>query len=227
MTYKTMSKKSNYNIEWLVSKEPVHFEDALDFMQKRVEQIIAGSSPELIWILEHHPVYTAGVSAKDEDFIGKTDVPIFKTNRGGKYTYHAPGMKIIYVMIDLKKFFAPQKPDVALFVEFLENWVIEILAEFGVKGEIKNGRVGIWVETPEGEKKIAALGIKLKKWVSYHGIAINIDLDMSGFQKIVPCGIKEFGVISMKEMGIDVGKIFDQKIREKFELLYAAQNSKL
>lgn len=194
----------SFDVEWRVSKELVHFEDALDFMQKRVEEIIAGTAPELIWILEHHPVYTAGVSAQDADLLAKTDVPIFKTNRGGKYTYHCPGMKIIYVMLDLKKFFAPEKPDISRFVEFLENWVIKILADFGIKAGLKKGMVGIWV----GDKKVAALGIKLKKWVSYHGIAINIDPDMAGFRNIVPCGIKEFGVTSMRE-------ILDEKIDEE------------
>ncbi len=202
-----MPKKSNHNIEWRISKEPVHFEEALEFMQQRVEKIIAGTAPEMIWILEHHPVYTAGISAKDEDFIGKTDIPIFKTNRGGKYTFHAPGMKIIYVMLDLKKFFAPEKPDVARFVEFLESWVIAILADLGIKGEIKKGRVGIWVETKNGEKKIAALGIKIKKWASYHGIAININPDLAGFANIIPCGIKEFGVTSVEEI---LGKVVDE-----------------
>lgn len=192
------------DVEWRVSKELVHFEDALNFMQKRVEEIIAGTSPGLIWILEHHPVYTAGVSAQDADLLAKTDIPIFKTNRGGKYTYHCPGMKIIYVMLDLKKFFAPEAPDVARFVGFLENWVIKILADFGIKAGLKKGMVGIWV----GDKKVAALGIKLKKWVSYHGIAINIDPDMAGFRNIVPCGIKEFGVTSMRE-------ILDEKIDEE------------
>lgn len=197
------------DVEWRVSKELVHFEDALDFMQKRVEEIIAGTAPELIWILEHHPVYTAGVSAQDADLLAKTDVPIFKTNRGGKYTYHCPGMKIIYVMLDLKKFFAPEKPDISRFVEFLENWVIKVLADFGIKGEIKKGRVGIWVTNKNNsEKKIAALGIKLKKWVSYHGIAINISPDLAGFDNIIPCGIKEFGVTSMQEI---LGEIDEEK----------------
>lgn len=211
-----MSQKSNYNLEWRASKELVRFEDALEFMQKRVEKIIDGTAPELIWTLEHHPVYTAGVSAKDEDLLVKTDIPIFRTNRGGKFTYHAPGMKIIYVMLDLKKFFAPEKPDVARFVEFLENWVIAILAHYGIKAEIRKGRVGLWVSTPEGEKKIAALGIKIKKWVSYHGIAINIDPDLAGFANIVPCGIKEFGVTSMKELGVAVGDDFDEVIQQKY-----------
>ncbi len=187
-------------IEIKISKELVHFEDALALMKQRVDDIIAGKAKQLIWILEHHPVYTAGISARDEDLLDAGDVPVFQTNRGGKYTYHCPGMKIIYVMLDLKKFFAPEKPDVARFVEFLENYVIAVLKEYGIKGEIRKGRVGIWVETKNGEKKIAALGIKIKKWVSYHGIAINADCDLAGFGRIVPCGIKEFGVTSMKEI---------------------------
>ena len=215
-----MSQKSNHNIEWRISKELVHFEEALSFMQNRVEEIIAGKALPMIWMLEHHPVYTAGVSAKEEDMLVKTEVPIFQTNRGGKYTYHCPGMKIIYVILDLKKFFEPEKPDVARFVEFLENWVIEILAEFGIKGEIKKGRVGIWVSDEKGaEKKIAALGIKIKKWVSYHGIAINISPDLAGFNNIVPCGIREFGVTTMEEI---LGKIdekkFEELVRKKFEI---------
>ncbi len=218
-----MTQKNLSNIEWRVSKELVHFEDALKFMQNRVDEIIAGKSPQMIWLLEHYPVYTAGVSAKEEDLLNKTDIPVFQTNRGGKYTYHCPGMKIIYVMLDLKKFFAPEQPDVARFVEFLENWVIAILAELGIKGEIRKGRVGIWVTDQNGEeKKIAALGIKLKKWVSYHGIAINIDPEMSGFNNIVPCGIKEFGVTSIAEI---LGKIdqqkFDELLKRKFEQLEA------
>ena len=203
-----MSKKNNHKIEWRSSKELVHFEDAFKFMQERVDKIIGENADDLIWVLEHHPVYTAGISAKESDMLVKNEVPIFQTNRGGKYTYHGPKMKIIYVMLDLKKLFSPNAPDIAKFVEFLENWVIEILAEFGIKGEIKKGRVGIWVDTATGEKKIAALGIKVKKWVSYHGIAINIDPDMAGFRNIVPCGIKEFGVTSMRE-------ILDEKIDEE------------
>ena len=218
-----MTQKNLSNIEWRVSKELVHFEDALKFMQNRVDEIIAGKSPQMIWLLEHYPVYTAGVSAKEEDLLNKTDIPVFQTNRGGKYTYHCPGMKIIYVMLDLKKFFAPEQPDVARFVEFLENWVIAILDELGIKGEIRKGRVGIWVTDQNGEeKKIAALGIKLKKWVSYHGIAINIDPEMSGFNNIVPCGIKEFGVTSIAEI---LGKIdqqkFDELLKRNFEQLEA------
>jgi lipoyl(octanoyl) transferase len=224
MDLKKMNKKLPYDLELRVSSELVAFEDALQFMQEYVEKIIAESAPSLIWTLEHSPVYTAGISAKDEDLIDAGGIPVFKTNRGGKYTYHCPGMKIIYVMLDLKKFFHPAKPDVALFVEFLENWVIEVLAEFGIKGEIKKGRVGIWVETKSGEKKIAAIGVKIKKWVSYHGIAINLNPDLTGFDGIVPCGIKEFGVTSLKEiLGEFDQKKFDEILVEKFYELAALE----
>ncbi len=215
-----ISQKNNHKIEWLASKELVHFEEAFKFMQERVDKIILENADDLIWVLEHHPVYTAGISAKESDMLVKNEVPIFQTNRGGKYTYHGPKMKIIYVMLDLKKLFAPNAPDIAKFVEFLENWVIEILAEFGIKGEIKKGRVGIWVETKTGEKKIAALGIKVKKWVSYHGIAINLSPDLAAFKNIVPCGISEFGVTSMKEI---LGEVDEEKfegmVKDKFEEL--------
>lgn len=211
-----MPQNNNHNIEWLTSKELVHFEDALKFMQERVEKIIDGSANQLIWTLEHYPVYTAGISAKDSDFLVKSDIPVFKTNRGGKYTYHGPDMKIIYVLLDLKKFFSPNSPDISKFVEFLENWVIAILAEFGVKGEIKKGRVGIWVETKDGEKKIGAIGIKVKRWVTYHGVAININPDLKAFKNIVPCGIKEFGVTSLRDLNVDVNRDFDELVKEKF-----------
>lgn len=214
------------DIEWKISKSPVHFEEALDFMQRRVDEIIASKARQMIWILEHHPVYTAGISAKESDLLVKNDVPVFKTNRGGKYTYHAPGMKIIYVMLDLKKFFAPEKPDVACFVEFLENWVISILQEFGIKGEIKKGRVGIWVEQNGSEKKVAAIGIKIKKWVSYHGIAINLNPDLAGFNNIIPCGIKEFGVTSIAEI-LSKKKIEEILCEKKIEEIFEQKFRKL
>ncbi len=206
------------NIEWLVAKNPVEFNDAVNFMENRVAEIIARTAPQLVWIVEHPPLYTAGISARDEDMLNARGIPIFKTNRGGKYTYHGPRMKIIYVMLDLKKIFAPQQPDIACFVEFLENWVIAFLRELNIKGEIKKGRVGIWVEGSDGsEKKIAAIGIKIKKWVSYHGIAINIDPDLKAFENIIPCGIKEFGVTSLKEIEVDLTLDFDKILRNNFK----------
>lgn len=202
--------------EWKSSTQPIDFQDALQLMQERVDRIIAGTDQPLIWTLEHNPVYTAGVSAKDEDFLGATNIPVFKTNRGGKYTYHGPGMKIMYVMLDLKTFFAPNPPDIAKFVAFLEHWVIAVLAELGIQGEIKKGRVGIWVQTKTGEKKIGAIGIKVKRWVTYHGVAININPDLKAFGNIIPCGIREFGVTSLKELGVTFDGDFDALLKRKY-----------
>ena len=198
-----MSKNFNYNIDWRIEKDLIKYEDAINFMEKRVRDIYDNKAQQLIWILEHYPVYTAGISAKDEDLLNKNGIPIFKTNRGGKYTYHCPKMKIIYLMLDLKKLFLRTPPDITKFVKFLENWIIAVLKNYRINGQIKDGRVGIWVDTPSGEKKISAIGIKVKKWITYHGIALNIAPDLKGFDNIVPCGIKEFGITSFKDLGIE------------------------
>ncbi len=224
---------SNYlnSIEWKFSDNLIKYDQALSFMEDRVANIINQKQQQLIWILEHYPVYTAGVSAKDSDLLDAKNIDIFKTNRGGKYTYHCPAMKIIYVMLDLKKFFHPKKPDVSLFVKFLETWVIATLDNYNIKGQLKNNRVGIWVDDNQTEKKIAALGIKLKKWVSYHGIAINIAPDLEGFKKIIPCGISEYGVTSMKDLKIinnyddNFSKNFDKILQKKFFDIYKIFNA--
>ncbi len=207
---------NNNNIEWILDNNLVKFDDGVKFMENRVDEIIAGKASQAIWLTQHFPVYTAGISARDEDLLDAGSIPVFKTNRGGKYTYHAPNMQIAYVMLNLKEFFAPQSPDIARFVEFLENWVIKFLANFGIEGFIRKGRVGIWVMDKGEEKKIGAIGIKVKKWVTYHGIAINIDPDMTGFDNIVPCGIKEFGVTSLKQMGVDMDQDFKEILRKSF-----------
>ncbi|MCE2687428.1 MAG: lipoyl(octanoyl) transferase LipB [Rickettsiales bacterium] len=195
-------------IEWNFEKKYINFSDALELMQRRVDEIINQDKPPLIWVLEHEAVYTAGVSAKNEDAININDnIPVFKTNRGGKYTFHGPKMKIIYVLLDLKKLFYPKNPDISIFIKFLENWIINILADFKIKGEVRNDRVGIWVNCNNKEEKISAIGIKLKKWVSYHGIAVNIDPDLLFFNNIIPCGIKNYGVTS-------IAKIYQQKLQE-------------
>jgi len=187
-------------ISWRIDHSSIPYEEAFAFMEKRALEIIANKSPELIWITEHPPVYTAGISAKPEELLNH-DIPVFQTNRGGKYTYHGPGTKIIYVMLNLKRLFHPNPPDVRVFVEMLENWVISILSKIGIKGEKRKDRIGIWVCDENGvEKKIAAIGIKLKKWISYHGIAININPNLKAFQGIIPCGIKNFGVTSVNKI---------------------------
>lgn len=212
-------------IKFKTSNQAVDYKEAVEFMENYVAEIFSGVAPELIWLTKHNPLYTAGISAKDEDLL-RHDIPVYQTNRGGKHTYHDNGMRIIYVMLNLKSAFAPHQPDVAKFVEMLENWVIAVLARLGIKGEIRKNRVGIWVKCADGsEKKIAAMGIKIKKWVSYHGIAININPDLEGFKGIVPCGIKEFGVTSISDLGKKISeKEIDKIIEEEFFKVFRNYN---
>jgi lipoyl(octanoyl) transferase len=211
-----MAQFSYKNIDWLISESLVEYPDALNIMEQRVDCIINKGQNSLIWQLEHKDVYTAGISAKDEDLIKKTDIKIFKVNRGGKYTYHGPKMLISYLMLDLKKFFGPGKPDIALFVKFIEEWVISFLAKFNIEGFIRKERVGIWVIHNGLEKKIAAIGIKVKKWVTYHGLAINIDPNLEAFDNIVPCGISDFGVTSLKDFDINLNQDFKAILKDSF-----------
>ncbi len=162
------------NLEWKFSNQLIDYSEALQFMENWVDKIINHQANSLIWVLEHYPVYTAGISAKDEDLLFyPKNVPIFKVNRGGKYSFHGPGMKIIYLMLDLKKLFYPKSPDISLLVACLENFIIKILQNFNIEGQIKKGRVGVWCNVNNQEQKIAAIGIKVRRWVCYHGIAIN------------------------------------------------------
>ena len=217
-----MTLKSN-NIDWIFADDLVHFAEAFKYMELAVENIIAKKTNSKIWVLEHHPVITAGISASDNDLLSSTDIPIYKTNRGGKYTYHGPGMKIIYLMLDLKEFFFPQQPDISRFVEFLEKWVINVLKHYEISAEIRKNRVGLWVNHNSCEKKISAIGIKVKRWVSYHGIAINIAPDLSNFNHIVPCGIKDFGVVSLQELGII--NFDDNKFNDLLKIEYDKLNN--
>lgn len=178
-------------------------------MEARVEAIHKGQSPEAIWLLEHPPIYTAGTSAKAADLVDPTRFPVFEVGRGGQYTYHGPGQRVIYTMLDLGN----RGRDVRCFVRALENWVIATLAEFNVRGEIRPGRVGVWVVRPDrapnpdgtpSEAKIAAIGVKLRRWVSFHGISINVEPDLSHFSGIVPCGIADHGVTSLVDLGLPV-----------------------
>lgn len=175
----------------------VAYESALSQMEARVAAIRDGEAEELIWLLEHPPLYTAGTSAKDADLLDPR-FPVYETGRGGEYTYHGPGQRVGYVMLDLKK--RQQVPDIKKYVWQLEEWIIRSLAMLGVTGERREGRVGIWVSTPEGEAKIAAIGVRVRRWVSYHGISINVDPDLSHFGGIVPCGISEYGVTSIAKV---------------------------
>ena len=189
-------------IEWRTSPLPVLYPEAVDFMERRVEDISNGIAPETVWILEHDSIYTAGTSAKDQDLLDANKWPVYKTGRGGQYTYHGPGQRIIYVMLNLKE----RGNDLRLFVRSLENWLIETLKPFGITGECRNERIGIWVSTEEGEKKIASLGIRIRKWISYHGIAINLNPDLKHFNGIVPCGLSSYKMTSCEDLGVLVNK---------------------
>ncbi len=196
-------------VEWIIAEGLTAYDDAVAFMEARAEAIAAGTADELIWLVEHPPLYTAGTSAKREDLTDPERFPVFTSKRGGQYTYHGPGQRVAYVMLDVGK----RGHDVRRFVQDLENWVIAALAEFNIHGAIRDGRVGVWVERPEkprlpdgsvAEDKIAAIGIRLRRWVSFHGISINVDPDLSHFDGIVPCGIHEHGVTSLVDLGLPV-----------------------
>ena len=180
----------------------VPYDDVIRFMEERVAAIRDHDVHDLIWLLEHPSMYTAGTSAKDSDLLDHK-LPVFKTGRGGEYTYHGPGQRVIYVMLDLKK--QQSKPDIKYFVWQLEEWIIKTLAEFDIKGERREGRVGIWVVMPDGsESKIAAMGVRIRRWVTYHGIAINLNPDLSHYNGIVPCGISKHGVTSLHDLGKEI-----------------------
>ncbi len=184
-----------------VSTDLVAYEDALSFMDGRVAAIHKKGASDCVWLLEHPPLYTAGTSAKDAGLVDAR-FPVFETGRGGEHTYHGPGQRVAYVMMDLKK--RQGAPDIKKYVWQLEEWIIRTLAAFGVKGERRCGRVGIWVMMPDGsENKIAAIGVRVRHWITLHGIAINLDPDLSHFGGIVPCGISEHGVTSFKALGVD------------------------
>lgn len=196
-------------VEWRISSGLTEYDTALSVMEARADAIARGEADDLIWLVEHPPLYTAGTSAKIEDLVQPDRFPVHNTRRGGQYTYHGPGQRVAYAMLDLNK----RGKDVRKFVQNMESWVIAALAEFNVKGEIRQGRVGVWVERDDkplnllGQKqedKIAAIGLRIRKWVSFHGLSINVEPDLSHFEGIVPCGITEHGVTSLVDLGLPV-----------------------
>jgi lipoyl(octanoyl) transferase len=184
-------------IDWKISDGLVSYPDAVAHMEARAAAIAEGRAGEQVWLLEHPPIYTAGTSAQDSDLIDAR-FPVYRTGRGGQFTYHGPGQRVGYVMLDLKS----RKPDVRAYVRDLEQWLIESLAEFNIKGERREGRVGIWVQRGIREDKIAALGVRIKRWVTFHGVALNVEPDLNHFTGIVPCGISAHGVTSLADLGI-------------------------
>jgi lipoyl(octanoyl) transferase len=197
------------NLEWRVLEGLAPYAETLAAMEARVAAIAAGTAPEAVWLLEHPPLYTAGTSAQPQDLVAPDRFPVHVAGRGGQYTYHGPGQRVAYVMLDLNK----RGRDVRKFVCALEDWIISTLASFNVTGERRAGRVGVWVVRPDKaasadgsprEDKIAAIGVKLRKWVSFHGISINVEPNLSHFDGIVPCGIKDHGVTSLVDLGLPV-----------------------
>jgi len=183
-------------IKFMIANAPVEYTDAIQFMQKTIEGIRSGED-EVIWFLEHPPLYTAGTSAKESDLINSA-FPVFQTQRGGKHTYHGPGQLVVYVMVDLKK----RDNDIRLFVQTLEEWIIKTLSIFGLNGVRKQGRVGVWLDDEKGERKIAAIGVRVTQGVTWHGLSLNINPDLSHYKGIVPCGLKECRVTSLQAEGI-------------------------
>ena len=216
-------------VEWRISDGLVDYETALAEMEARVADIAAGKADELIWLLEHPPLYTAGTSARIEDLTDPDRFPVYEARRGGQYTYHGPGQRVAYVMLDIGN----RGRDVRQFVCAMEDWVIKTLAEFNVRGERRAGRVGVWVTrtdkpanidgTPR-EDKIAAIGVRLRKWVSFHGLSINVEPDLDHFQGIVPCGIREHGVPSLVDLGLPVSMDdVDTALRRSFDTAFGGK----
>jgi lipoyl(octanoyl) transferase len=213
-------------VQWITSSGLTLYPEALTEMEARAAMIARGEASEAIWLVEHPPLYTAGTSARAEDMLSAGGFPVFEARRGGQYTYHGPGQRVVYVMLDV----AARGRDVRRFVHALEEWVILTLAEFGVRGERRAGRVGVWVVRPErvgaggrpAEDKIAAIGIRLKRWVSFHGLAINVEPDLSHFDGIVPCGIAGHGVTSLVDLGLPVTMDdLDLALRRTFPAVFA------
>ncbi len=204
-TLSDFQRSDDLPVEWAVCSRPVAYPDAVAAMEARAEAIADGRAGELVWLLEHPPLYTAGVSAKAGDLLAPDRFPVFQSGRGGQYTYHGPGQRVAYVMLDLRA----RRRDVRAFVAALETWIIDALARFNVEGQIRQDRVGVWVErrtagAPPREDKIAAIGVKLRRWVSFHGISLNVEPDLSHFDGIVPCGVTQHGVTSLVDLGLPV-----------------------
>ncbi|MCU0882502.1 MAG: lipoyl(octanoyl) transferase LipB [Hyphomonadaceae bacterium] len=212
------------DVEWQVSPGQCDYETALHVMEQRAEAIASGAAPELVWLLEHPPLYTAGTSARDGDLLLPGRFPVFKTGRGGQYTYHGPGQRVAYLMLDLRL----RGRDLRAFVSQVESWVIAALEHFNVRGEVRDGRVGVWVDRtlpggPAREDKIAAIGLRVRRWVSFHGISLNVEPDLAHFGGIVPCGIAApgLGVTSLVDLGLPITMDeADAALRQAFEAVF-------
>ena len=216
-------------VEWLISDQAIPYPRAIEVMEARVADIALGRAPELVWLLEHPSLYTSGTSGKTADLLDAR-FPVFDSGRGGQLTYHGPGQRVAYVMLDLKR----RRPDVRAYVAGLEQWIIRTLAAFNVRGERREDRVGVWVSRPDKgngfEDKIAAIGVRLRRWVSFHGISINVDPDLTHFSAIVPCGVTDprYGVTSLADLGLTATAAdLDIALRQAFEEVFGSQHERL
>ncbi|HWT30039.1 MAG TPA: lipoyl(octanoyl) transferase LipB [Propylenella sp.] len=218
-------------VHWRISDEPVPYPDAVAEMETRAAAIAAGTASELVWLLEHPPLYTAGTSARAADLLAPDRFPVFRSGRGGEFTYHGPGQRVAYVMLDLNR----RGPDLRCFVAALEAWIIATLARFNVMGERRENRVGVWVRRPDkpplmgggmAEDKIAAIGIRVRRWVSFHGISLNVEPDLEHYSGIVPCGLPGYGVTSLVDLGRPVTMPeVDAALRAEFERIFGATDA--
>jgi lipoyl(octanoyl) transferase len=221
-----LPRRDGAAVEWRRSEGLVPYSEAVGEMEARVAAIAAGESVECVWLLEHPPLYTAGTSARDADLLEAGRLPVHRTGRGGEFTYHGPGQRVAYAMLDL----SARGPDVRRYVATLEAWIIATLGRFGVTGERREDRVGVWVARPDlapladgsvAEDKIAAIGIRIRRWVTLHGIALNVDPDLEHYSGIVPCGVSGYGVTSLAGLGLAVSMAdIDSVLREEFETLF-------
>jgi lipoyl(octanoyl) transferase len=225
----TLTEPSDGAVEWRISDSPVDYLEGVAAMEARAAAIAARQAPELVWLLEHPPLYTSGTSGKAGDLLDPR-FPLFATGRGGQLTYHGPGQRVAYVLLDLKR----RRPDVRAFVAALEEWIIRTLAAFNVRGERREDRVGVWVRRPDKgagcEDKIAAIGVRLRRWVSFHGIAINVEPDLSHFSAIIPCGVADprFGVTSLVDLGHPVTMAdVDVALRRAFEEVFGPTEAQM
>jgi lipoyl(octanoyl) transferase len=214
-------------VEWRIEDRPVPYPEAVARMEARVEAIRAGTQPELVWLLEHPALYTAGTSADPSELVDPDRLPVFKTGRGGRYTYHGPGQRVAYVLLDLKR----RNPDIRCYVHALEEWLLRALARFGVMAERREERIGLWVprrdlNQPLREDKIAAVGVRVRRWVSFHGVALNVEPDLEQFTGIIPCGVRQHGVTSLVDLGIPVTMAeADQALLDCFDGVFGPDGS--
>jgi len=211
-------------VEWRIDRTPVAFPEAVSAMEARVAEISQSHAGEMVWLLEHPPIYTAGTSARPEDLLNRNRFPVYRTGRGGQFTYHGPGQRIAYVMLDLNR----RGTDIRAFVADLQRWIIAVLAEFGIRGEARNDRIGVWVRRPQqnDEAKIAAIGIRLRRWVSFHGVSLNVAPELGHYEGIVPCGLPDYAVTSLADLGVSATmEEVDRALQIQFERIFESHGA--